>query len=90
MTDQYIPTPGEEAMARAIDSVVDAMLNGRLQGVGFCAVSTEGKPAFFYINKPEEPVLKGALVKLSALYELQQVMKLKTTAPPNNRSYQEH
>jgi len=86
----YTPTPAEDMVAQRIDGIVDALLEGKLTGIGVCAVTADGKPMFFYLNKPEEPVLRPALNKLMGLYEAGQQFKEKTTAPRTNRSYLEH
>lgn len=87
----YTPTPAEELVAHKIDGIVDALLEGRLSAIGLCATTAEnGNPVFFYLNKPEEPVLRPALNKLMGLYEAGQQFKDKTTAPRTNRSYLEH
>ena len=90
MKEDYVPTPAEEMIARQIDGVVDLLLDGNLLGVGVCAVRTDGQPAFFYLNKPEGPVLRPAINRLLGLYEAGRLFKTKTTAPPNNRSYRSH
>ena len=76
--------------AHRIDGMVDALLEGKLKGIGVCAVSEKGDPIFFYMNKSEEPVLRPALNKLMGLYEAGQQFKNKTNAPKANRSYLEH
>jgi len=86
----YTPTAAEEQTAHRIDGMVDALLDGRLNGVGFCAVTDKGDPIFFYMNKSEDPVLRPALNKLMGLYEAGQQFKNKTNAPKTNRSYAEH
>jgi len=86
----YTPTPAETAMAHSIDKIVDRLLEGQLAGIGLCAVDVDGDPAFFYLNKSEEPVLRPALNKLMGLYEAGQQFKGRTTAPKTNRSYLEH
>jgi len=88
--DQYTPTDYEVATARRIDSYVAAMMEGKLDGVGFCAVDNKGGPSFFYMNKSKEAVLRPALNKLMGLYEAGMQFKDKMNAPPTNRSYAEH
>ncbi len=86
----YTPTPAEEMVAQRIDGMVEMLLDGKLAGVGFCAVDVDGAPVFFYMNKSDEPVLRPALNKLMGLYEAGQQFKGRTTAPKTNRSYLEH
>lgn len=86
----YTPTPAEEQMAKTIDGLVDAMLNGHLAGIAVCAVTHKGKDAFFYLNKSDSPVLTRPLSKLIGLYQMSQTMKQRTTAPKMNRSYRSH
>jgi len=86
----YTPTRAEEMVAQRIDDMVEMLLDGKLDGLGFCAVHVDGTPEFFYLNKSEEPVLRPALNKLMGLYEAGQQFKGRTTAPKTNRSYLEH
>ncbi len=86
----YTPTPAESAMAHSIDRIVDRLMEGQLTAVGLCAVDVDGDPAFFYLNTPEEPVLRPALNKLMGLYEAGMQFKKQTNAPRTNRSYLEH
>ena len=65
-------------------------MNGKLDGIGVCAVRTNGDPAFFYLNKPEEPVLRPVLNRLLGLYEAGRQFKGLTNAPKNNSSYLVH
>lgn len=87
---EYTPTHAEEMVANSIHGVVDAMLDGKIQAIGLCAIDVTGAPTFFYLNKPEEPVLRPALNKLMGLYEAGQQFKGRTNAPKTNRSYMEH
>lgn len=87
----YTPTPAEQMVGQKIDGIVDALMEGKLSGIGLCAVVAEdNQPIFFYLNKPEEPALRPALNKLMGLYEAGQQFKGRTTAPATNRSYMEH
>lgn len=86
----YTPTPAEQMVAREIDGLVESLLSGKLNGIGVCAVTVDGDPRFFYLNKAEEPVLRTAMNKLMGLYEAGQQFKGLTNAPKANRSYMEH
>lgn len=85
-----MPTAAEELVAQHIDGLVGALLDGQLMGIGVCAVRNDGSPAFFYLNKPERPVLRSALNRLMGLYESSQLFKEATNAPQANRSYRSH
>jgi len=87
---EYTPTPAEQMVAQKIDGIVDGLMGGKLAGIGLCAVTVNGDPIFFYLNKPDEAVLRPALNKLMGLYEAGQQFKGRTTAPVTNRSYAEH
>ncbi len=88
--DEYEPTPAELMMSRAIYDLVETMLSGKLAGLAICATDNNGEDAFFYINKPEHPVLEGTLSKLIGLYSINQKMGRLTTAPSTNRSFRSH
>ena len=90
MTEEYTPSPAEEMVAQHIDGLIDCLLEGKLTGIGVCAVDTKGEPCFFYLNKPEQPVLRVAMNRLMGLYEAGQNFKTKCTAPKTNRSYRSH
>ena len=86
----YTPTHAEEMVAQKLDGMVEMLLDGKLNGIGFCAVTVDGEPVFFYMNKAEEPVLRPAMNKLMGLYEAGQQFKKRANAPKTNRSYLEH
>jgi hypothetical protein len=90
MDDDYTPTPGEERIARELDAHIEALLNGQLSGLGFCAVNTKGEESFFYINKPQQAVLMGPMSKLIGLYKTNTSISQRTTAPKTNMSYRSH
>lgn len=90
MTEDYKPTPAEIATAHHIDALIEELMTGRLDGIGVCAIRGSGEPAFFYLNKPDEPVLRPVLNRLLGLYEAGQQWKGLTTAPRENRSYLAH
>ena len=89
MTEEYTPTPAEFAMAHHIDGLLADLIAGQLEGIGVCAVNKNGDPAFFYLNKPEEPVLRPVLNRLLGLYEAGRQFK-GDNAPRTNRSYLVH
>ncbi|KKN55443.1 hypothetical protein LCGC14_0582130 [marine sediment metagenome] len=90
MTEEYMPTPAEMMVARHLDGLMGDLLSGNLDGIGVCAIRKNGEPAFFYLNQPEEPVLRPALNRLLGLYESNMQFKKLITAPRENRSYLTH
>jgi len=90
MDSLYAPTPAEHAIAASIHNLVNDMMSGRIDGIAVCAVDKDGEPAFFYLNKPDGPVLRPALNKLHGLYEANRRMTERMNAPKTNRSYLEH
>ncbi len=90
MKEDYTPTYAERMIAGNIDGLISELMNGKIDAIGICGVRTDGDPLFFYLNKPEEPVLRPALNRLLGLYESGQQFKELTTAPKTNRSYSVH
>jgi len=90
MKMDYTPTPAEETVAAHMDALIENLLDGNLLAVGVCAVRVDGEPAFFYLNKPDQPVLRPALNRLLGLYEAGRIFKDRMNAPPANRSYRTH
>lgn len=88
--DDYEPTPAEEGIARNLDAHIEALLNGQLAGIAFCAVNVKGEESFFYLNKPTRPVLTSSMSKLMGLYKMNNSIRERTTAPKTNMSYRSH
>lgn len=77
-------------IAHHVDGLLHELMAGKLQGIAVAALRTSGDPAFFYLNKPEGPVLRPVINRLLGLYEASQQWKGLTNAPRENRSYSEH
>jgi hypothetical protein len=90
MSEEYTPTQSEERMADSIDGLINELLDGELLAVGVCATYKDGTPAFFYLNKPNEPVLRTAINRLMGLYESGHRFGELVNAPRSNRSYRSH
>lgn len=90
MSENYTPTPGELAVARHLDGLLEELVTGKLDGIGVCAVRKDGEPAFFYLNEPDGPVLRPVLNRLLGIYEASQQFKDIMNAPRSNRSYLVH
>ena len=90
MSKDYDPSPSEENFARKLDAHIEALLNGELDGIAFCAVNKQGDESFFYLNTPSKPVLRSPMNKLMGLYEFNTRMRHLSNAPAANRSFKAH
>ena len=86
----YRPTPAEMQMAHSINMLIQDMMHGQLAGIAICAITHDGQPACFYLNKVEEDVLREPLKKLRVMYETNRNFNRESTAPRHNRSFMEN
>lgn len=88
--EPYSPTVGERQMAQSINFLIGAMLRGELAGIGLCAITWDGQPSTFYLNKAKESVLRQPMEELRVMYETHRKFHKLDNTPVNNRSFRRH
>ena len=87
----YTPTCADEDMARSIQYMAQSIMHGEVGSIGVCAKMRDGTNSCFFLDPDLEGLtLSEPIQKLQSMYELNQVFRQQTTAPPSNRSYRSH
>lgn len=84
----YEPTAHDLFIAGYMDEIVEALLEGRMDGIAIVAVPKNGEASYWYINKASTPVLGVHMQSLSELYRLN--CESGINAPNNNMSRRRH
>ena len=88
--DDYEANINERRVCSTLDSLISDILDGKLAGIGVCAVRMTGEPVYFFLDKApqEQGTLSMVMNKLVGIYANR--TSFAGNAPQTNRSHGIH